>query len=195
MSRFELVVHHRYQSGTAVDLSGYANDGHATTHISAESDSVEADGMLFDGHATRVVVFPSPSLRNLGGIRARARVRVDDLGDRRTIMEGYLSFSLSVEPDGSLRGSIYTGLEWHLVQTSPGSIEERRWSDVEFVYNGRDSATLSVNDRLAAARYAHLGRLSDVEWPYGLNVGAWPDENARAFSGHIAELWLWRMRE
>ncbi|GAA3446533.1 LamG-like jellyroll fold domain-containing protein [Planomonospora venezuelensis] len=184
---FELVVHHRYGSGSCADLSGYANDGHAT------AGTAGAEGMPFDGRSTRVVVFPALSLTDLGGIRARARVQVDELDDRRTIMEGYLSFSFSVEPDGALSGSVYTGLEWHLIRTGPGVVPRHRWIDVGFVYDGRDSASLSLDGRVVASRHADFGRMGGVEWPYGLNIGAWPDEAARVFSGRMAEVWLWRL--
>jgi hypothetical protein len=187
MGDFELVVHHRYTSGSCADLSGHGNHGHSTTAATPE-------GMPFDGHSTRVVVFPSPSLTELGGLRARVRLCADALAERRTLVEGYLAFSFSIEPDGALLGSVYAGLRWYVLATSPGVVPAGRWVDVGFVYDGLDTMTLSVDASLVALRQDNLGRVGGVEWPYGLNIGAWPDDDARVFSGRMAEVWLWRLR-
>lgn len=187
MAPFDLVVHHRYASGDCADLSGHANHGYPT------ATTTTPDGIEFDGHNSRIVVFPSPTLTDFGGIRVRARMRLDEYGDRRTIMEGYLSFSFSVEHDGSLAGSIYTGLQWHALTTAPGLVRTQKWVDVTFTYDGRDSIILTMDGSMVAARYVNAGTVDGVHWPYGLNIGAWPDQDARVFSGTIAELWLWRL--
>jgi hypothetical protein len=194
MPTFELVVHHRYASGSLADLSGHANDGHTSAPL-PDGDISEADGIRFDGRSTRVVVFPSISLADFGGLRARARVRVDELDDRRTIVEGYLAFSFSVERDGGLAGSVYTGTHWHEITTPPNVVPLRRWVDVGFVYDGRDTSMLCLDGRVVASRHAALGAVPGVQWPYGLNIGAWPDHDLRIFSGRIAEVWLWRSRQ
>lgn len=183
MTDYELVVHHDYASGSCVDLSGHGNDGH---RIPAGPDPAE-----FDGRHTRVVVLPTAGLADLGGIRAKARLRVDELGDRRTIMEGYLAFAFGVEPDGTLFGSLYADLRWQEIRTPPAAVPLHGWVDVTFGYDGRDTATLSVGD-VVTTRYAPLGRMGGVQWPYGLNIGAWPDHDLRVFSGRIGEVWLWR---
>ncbi|GAA0360180.1 hypothetical protein GCM10009530_06850 [Microbispora corallina] len=187
MPGFELVVHHRYTSGSSADLSGHGNHGHSATRP-------DPDGMPFDGRGSRVVVFPSPSLADLGGVRARVRLRADALAERRTLVEGYLAFSFSIEPDGALLGSVYAGLQWHVLATAPGLVPTGRWVDVSFVYDGLDLMTLSVDGALAASREDNLGRVGGVEWPYGLNIGAWPDDDVRVFDGRMAEVWLWRLR-
>ncbi|MEU9888847.1 LamG-like jellyroll fold domain-containing protein [Sphaerisporangium sp. NPDC051011] len=187
MNDAELVVHHRYTSGSSADLSGHGNHGHTTTTATPE-------GMPFDGFGTRVVVFPSPSLTDLGGLRARVRLYADALAERRTIVEGYLAFSFSIEPDGGLLGAVYAGLKWYVLSTPPGVVPQGQWVDVAFVYDGRDTMTLSVDGSLVALRQDNLGRVGAVEWPYGLNIGAWPDDDARVFSGWMAEIWLWRLR-
>lgn len=189
MSAFELVVHHRYTSESCNDLSGHGNHGHCTAAPSSP------DGITFDGRSTRVVVFPSASLATLRGIRARARIYLHELGERRTIMEGYLAFSFSIEPDGALTGSIYTGFEWHAIMTPPSTVPLHRWVDVSYVYDGKDSAILSLDSRIVAAQNVNLGSVDDIEWPYGLNIGAWPDDSIRVFSGRMAEVWLWRLAD
>ncbi|GAA3782323.1 LamG-like jellyroll fold domain-containing protein [Streptomyces chiangmaiensis] len=186
MGDFELVVHHDYTSGTCADTSGYGNHGYSTT-------SPNPDGLPFDGRSTRVVVFPAPSLTNLGGIRARVRLRADALSERRTLIEGYLAFSFSIEPDGALLGAVYAGLKWYVLSTPPGIVTTGRWTDVAFVYDGRDTMSLSADGTLIALRQDLLGGIADIEWPYGLNIGAWPDDDVRVFAGVMSELWLWRL--
>jgi Concanavalin A-like lectin/glucanases superfamily len=194
MSAFELVVHHRYTSGSCADLSGYSNHGHHATTSTDHGGLAEPDGILFDGRTTRMVVFPSISLADLRGIRVRARVRLDALSDRRTIMEGYLAFSFSVEPDGALTGSIYSAAQWHEIRTPASTVPLHRWVDATFLYDGRDTATLSLDGVVVASRHANVGTVGGVQWPYGLNIGAWPDQDLRVFSGRMAEIWLWRLR-
>lgn len=185
---FELVVHHDYASGSTTDLSGYGNHGHRAVAAGAGA----AHPSRFDGLATRVVVFPAPTLADLRGVRIRARVRVDRLGDRRTIVEGYLAFAFVVDPDGALAAGVYTEYQWDEVRTPPGTVPLGTWVEVEFGYDGRDTAWLSLDGEPVATRYLPLGRLGSVEWPYGLNVGAWPDRDLRVFDGEIGEVRVWR---
>jgi hypothetical protein len=188
--RFELVVHHDYASGSTADLSGHGNHGYRSA-----ADDVMADRDLatFDGRSTRVVVLPSNTLADLRGVRMRVRMRLDRLGDRRTIIEGYLAFAFVVDPDGALAGGVYTAYRWDEVRTPAAAVPLGRWVDVEFVYDGRDTASLSLDGTPVASRYVPLGTVGSVEWPYGLNVGAWPDRDLRVFDGSIAEVRLWRL--
>lgn len=181
---FELVVHHRYTEGTTADLSGY---GHVGSRLPPDHDVT-----AFDGHSTRVVVFPTTSLEALGAVRVRARIFVERLGDRRTIVEGYLAFAFAVEADGALAGSVLTGFRWDGVTSAPGTVPVGRWVDVAFVYDGRDTTVLTVDGETVATRYLPLGRVGGVQWPYGLNIGAWPDGDLRVFHGKIGEVWVWK---
>lgn len=108
-------------------------------------------------------------------------------------MEGYLAFAFVVDPDGSLAAAVYTDHRWEEITTPPGAIPTGRWIDVAFGYDGRDTAWLSLDDEPAASRYLPLGSIGTVEWPYGLNVGAWPDRDLRVFDGEIATVQLWRL--
>ncbi len=187
----ELVVHHRYRDGTAHDLSGHANDGHRLAV--AEGGHSDDDATRFDGRSTRVVVLPSPSLDRLGAVRVRARILVEELGDRRTIVEGYLAFAFAVEADGALTAGVLSHFRWRTVTSPPGAVPLNQWVDVAFAYDGRDTALLTVGTTVVGTSYVPLGPVAGVQWPYGLNVGAWPDGDLRVFKGNIAEVWLWRL--
>lgn len=149
--------------------------------------------MTFNGRTDRVVVFPSETLSSLRGLRASATIRVDELAQRSTIIEGYLAFSLHVEADGTLAAGVYTGFDWAGLQSSPAAVRPGTWTDLAFLYDGRDTSALSVNGVIVASLYAPLGQVASVEWPYGLNVGAWPDADVRLFKGEIADVKLWRL--
>jgi len=183
-----LVVHHRYMDGTARDLSGHGNDGQRAPAGATDS----SDLTVFDGHATRVVVFPSPSLAALGAVRVQARILVEELGDRRTIVEGYLAFAFALEADGALAAGVLSSARWHSVTSAPGSVPLNQWVEVAFVYDGRDTALLSVDGTVVGSSYVPLGPVAGVQWPYGLNIGAWPDGDLRVFKGKIAEVRVWR---
>ncbi|GGQ74726.1 hypothetical protein [Couchioplanes azureus] len=151
-----------------------------------------APAMGFDGRRSRIVVPPSPEFRRLGGIRVTSSVWVDRVRGRHTIVEGYLAFALFIDPDRSLGGTVYDGIDWGGVQSEPDAVPLGRWIRIVFTYDGIDTCTLSIDDRRCAAEYSPLGRVQGVEWPYGVNVGAWPDADKRVFAGRMQELALWR---
>jgi hypothetical protein len=191
MVDFDLVLHHRYSGGTARDLSGHGNHGHLAGS-STRSQQPWNGGLRFDGRDTRVVAFPSDSLDDLGAVRIRARMLVAELGDRRTIAEGYLAFSFAVEPEGSLSGALYDGTRWHRVVSPTACVALGRWVDASFVYDGEDTLLLVLDGVILTRRNAPVGAVRGVAWPYGLNIGAWPDQNLRMFRGMISEVWIWR---
>ena len=157
-------------------------------------DAIGDDFTRFDGQCSRVVVFPSATLSALAGIWVRVRMRLDRLGDRRTIVEAYLAFAFVVESDGALAASVYTGGDqWDSVATATGVVPLGQWVDAGFVWDGRDTVSLKLGGQVVAARYLPHAAVPAVAWPYGLNVGAWPDRDLRVFDGAIAEVQLSRM--
>jgi hypothetical protein len=149
-------------------------------------------GLRFDGLGTRVVVPPSPTLTQPGGLRAHALFLLDDLHHRRTLIEGYLAFSLLVRRDGTLAGGLYIGGEWHLIESAAGAIEPGRWTSAALTYDGRATIVLTIDGEITASHIRALGPAGAVAWPFGLNVGAWPDADLRMFRGTMREATLWR---
>lgn len=189
---FELVLHHNYQQGMARDLSTYGNDGLVWGPTFVAGTPPDPAGLYFDGRDDRIVVFPSETLRNLQSLRVSALIWLEELGQRRNLVEGFISFSLMVESDGSLQAGVYDGDKWNSIWTPSDAISLKQWLYVTFVYNGADTAALYVNRTLAAIRYQNLGYVHSIQWPFGLNIGAWPDANSYVFKGKIAEVKLWR---
>jgi hypothetical protein len=190
---FELVLWHRYADGSAVDRSGHGNHGRIEGAAPAAGRAPGSSALAFDGVASRVVVLPSRNLRDLRALRASAWIWLEELGGRRTIMEGYGSFSLLIEPDGILEGTIYNGSRWEGVRSPPGLVPLRTWVKVTYVYDGIDTSVLYMDDTQVAAALRPYGGIDPLGWPFGLNVGAWPEADKRVFKGRIEEIKLWRL--
>jgi hypothetical protein len=190
---FELILHHEYADGAALDSSGFENHGRVEGDPRRTVGPRPGSGALaMDGVHDRIVVPPSRSLRDLRALRVDASLRLDRLGGRRTIVEGYGSFSLLVEPDGILEGTIYNGARWEGVRTAPGAMPLERWARITYVYDGIDTSVLYLDGELVGYDNRPLGRPDPVGWPFGLNVGAWPERDIRMFVGCIEELKIWR---
>jgi len=192
-SRFELVLWHQYAGGQAEDRSGFGNHGRIEGPVPAAGRSHGSGSLAFDGVDDRIVVLPSPSLNDLSALRVSAWIWLEELGGRRTIVEGYGSFSLLVEPDGILEGTIYNGSRWEGVRSRPNLLPFSDWVNVTYVYDGARTSALYMNGERVGFNLRPLGRIEPVRWPFGLNIGAWPDQNRRVFKGRIEELKLWRI--
>jgi uncharacterized protein YeaC (DUF1315 family) len=188
---FELVLHHRYDDPRPHDLSGNGNYGYGAPHRGPGSRPGRK-AALFDGSADRIFVTPSHTLTRPGDIRADLTVKLDAFGHRRTLIEGYLSFAVGVEGDGALGGSVYRAQQWTGVQTGPGLVPLDTWITVTFVYTKDGAMMLSMNGETVAESYQELGEAAGLAWPFGLNIGAWPDGDQRLWQGCIEEVMLWR---
>ena len=194
MSRltWEPVLWHRYTDGKAADRSGFGNDGRIEGPTPAPGRADGSTALAFNGVGDRVVVPPSASLRSFRALRVSAWIWLAGLGGRRTIVEGYGSFALLLEPDGILEGTIYNGSRWEGVRSRPGLLPFSTWVKVSYVYDGTNTSALYLDDRRVAVNLRPLGRIEPVDWPFGLNVGAWPDQDKRGFKGRIEEVKIWR---
>ncbi len=186
---FELVLHHRYASRDARDLSGHGNHGYGALRC---DDGNGGGSVLFDGVRDRIFVPPSKTLSRPGGIRAELVVSLDELGHRRTLIEGYLSFAVYVEPDGSLGASVYRYLNWYGVRSPPGLVPLGTWVTITFTYTDDGILALLLNGDLVAEAYRMLGPANGIDWPFGLSIGAWPDADRRLLKGRVTEVKLWR---
>src|ERR1022692_4851468 len=101
-----LVLHHLYAS-SAFDLSNNRNHG-APLDVAVAAD-VNMPSFELRSPDSQIRVEPSPSLTDLGAIRAIVTFDLDPdggLSRRYNLIEGHLAFALFVNPDGSLQGTI-----------------------------------------------------------------------------------------
>jgi hypothetical protein len=187
----ELILSLRQGETGPADISARRQTVQSRYVSAVQGRTPATTAMSFDGRRSRVVVFPSPELGRLGGIRVSCWVWVAGVRDRHTIIEGYLAFALFIEANGSLGGTVYDGFDWGGVLSEPGAVPLRRWVKIVFTYDGIDTCTLHLDGKLCAAEFSPLGLVQGVVWPYGISVGAWPDGDKRVFDGRIEELTLW----
>lgn len=186
---FRLLIHHDYKEGDATDLSGNGHHGRLYSPSVVEGRVSGTRALSFNGISDRVIV--APIAGELGAVRATAWIWLEELGRRQNIIEGYLSFTLFVEADGSLRASLYRGSKWLSMWSTAGLVPVHEWVHIQYIYNGADLSALYINNRLIASRYCHLGRVQGIRWPFGLHIGAWPDADHYALKGRIGEVRLW----
>ncbi|MEX5712362.1 LamG-like jellyroll fold domain-containing protein [Parafrankia sp. FMc6] len=188
---FDLVLHHRYVNVEPHDLSGNSNCGYGTVSRGPGTEGAQT-AAVFDGVGDRIYVPPSPSLTRPGGIRVDLVVNLEAFEQRRTLIEGYLSFAFGVEEDGSLGASVYRNLEWAGVQSIPGLVPLNTWVHVSFVYTDDGVMTLTLDGTVVAERYWRMGRADGAGWPFGVSIGAWPDGDKRLWKGRMEEVMFWR---
>jgi hypothetical protein len=188
-----LVLHHSYAGGNALDCSGM---GHGGSIVGARfvGDDRGGGGLEFDGRHDRVVVTPSPFLRHITVLRVSITVRLRTLAARSNLVEGFLSFALFVHEDGSVQGGVYARSHWLTVRSEPGCVTPGRWATVSYVHSPADGSLLYVGRQLVGHDRQHLGTIGPVSWPFGLNIGAWPDSDAFMLSGRVSDLRLWVTR-
>jgi hypothetical protein len=186
---FRLLLHHDYRKGEAVDLSGNNNHGRLCSPVIVEGRVPGTKALSFNGINDRVIV--APPAAEFGAVRITSWVRVEKLGSRQNIVEGFLSFALFIEGNGSLRASLYRDSKWHSLSSDPGLVPTREWVRTEYIYNGSDLSALYIGERLVASRYGYLGKVRSVRWPFGLHIGAWPDADKYALKGRIENMKLW----
>jgi hypothetical protein len=188
---FNLILHHDYKDGEIKDISGCGNHARFCTPSAVDGRRPSEKAFYFNGTNDRIVVVPSKSLSDLQGIRATAWIWVEEAGQRRNIMEGFLSFAFHIDAEASLLAGMYDGVRWYGIRSSPGAVPIQEWVEVRYIYDGIDTSLLYVNERLVGERYGYTGNIQGIQWPFGFSIGAWPDADKYIFKGKIAEIKLW----
>jgi len=189
---FNLILHHSYRDGEARDISGCGNHARLCTPGAVEGRRPSEQSFYFNGENDRIVVIPSKSLSNLRALRATAWIWVEEFGQRRNIMEGFLSFAFSIDANARLLAGVYDGVRWYGIHSAPGAVPIQEWVEIKCIFDGIDTSLLYVNESLVANMYNPTGKIQDVQWPFGFCIGAWPDGDKYVFKGKIAEIKLWR---
>lgn len=188
-----LAMHHDYRQGHAVDLSGFGNHG----AIVGAPFSVEGNetGLMLDGQVSRVVVRPSPALGAMGGLRVTVQARLDELTERSNLVEGFLSFALLVHGDRAIQGSVYDGETWITARSAPGAVTEGRGFECTYSCRSRFGSHLYLDGALVGWDRRAPVAINPVSWPFGLNIGGWPDADAFMFKGRLSVVRLWREQQ
>jgi len=188
----ELALDLRQGTSGPVDVSGHGGAVRAVHVRAVEGPTAHGPAMEFDGRRSRIAVLPSPTLDEIEGVRVTARIWIDTLMGRHTVLEAYLAFALFIEADGSVGATVYSGTDWGGLRSDPGVVPLRRWVDMEYSYDGIDTSEIHLDGALQAQEYSSFGPVRGVQWPYGVSVGAWPDADKRMFQGRMDAVRLWR---
>ena len=187
-----LFLHHRYEELPPRDLSGNGNNG--TGHSIAPGSGALRLSARFDGARSWVEVPRSPSMDDLRQFRAQVTFRID--GDaptgRQNLVEGFVSFSLSVDGGGAVHFSIVDRAgAWTVCSTPAGAVARDRWHTVVAAHDGVAEARLAVDAAVLGRNTSVLGPVRSVG-PVGIAIGRWPDTARFLFKGQISEVALYK---
>lgn len=201
----KLVIDHSYALGMAWDKSRFRNHGvlHKVAPGTGDFNGALSFAKGRGSPGSLVVIPPSSSLQRIGAVRVRAQIYMDPQGRprRHNIVEGHLSFALAVQPDLSLRGSFWVPRDrWIGIQTPPGTVVPRRWTLVEYWYDGVCNAEILVNGTRVASSFdataLHSGPLSGPVsgiGPLGVFVGHWAAmQDLHTFDGYIRRVQVYK---
>jgi Concanavalin A-like lectin/glucanases superfamily len=187
---YQLVLHHTYIGGSTVDVSGLSNHGIPQDVTPGTGDALGS--YEFGQPGSGILVPASPSLTNLTAVRVRMKVRPEPWdGERRNLMEGFVSFAFALDGDGHLSGSIVDGSGAWTGVSAAGALSPEAWHEVELVHDGVSTLALKVDAGVVAVRRDVRGPVRSVGL-LGIAIGRWPDANEYVFKGHIGELQVWR---
>ncbi|MFD0008719.1 LamG-like jellyroll fold domain-containing protein [Streptomyces sp. NPDC127178] len=185
----QLVLHHTYLDGSTFDVSG--NGNHGIPHAVVPGTGDEAGSHWFGVRDSGIMVAASPSLAQLDAIRVRVKFRVEDLSERRNLVEGHLSFALYAEGARGLTGTLLDANGVWAGVHADGLITEDQWCEAELAHDGVSTLTLGVNGQRVAVRADVQGPVRSVGG-LGVAIGRWPDRPTYTFQGDIGELQIWR---
>lgn len=104
---FRKILHYTFRrSDAAFDISAFHQHGRPSgVGFSKDGASPNSGAVVFNGQSGRVSVPYGEVWQELGAIKVEALVRLDELGVRHNLVEGFLSFALFVRSDGVVTGS------------------------------------------------------------------------------------------
>src|SRR5262249_12807117 len=152
---------------------------------------------MFERPTSGVRIAPSALLADLRAIRAGARFAwrpSTESGERRhNIIEGHLSFSIHVLPNGSVGGTILDANgTWSGVTSPIGMVGRDAIIDVALYHDGFSHIALQVGDAIVAERFDVPGPVRSVG-ALGITVGRWPDPSDQyTLQGAVFESFLYK---
>jgi hypothetical protein len=117
----------------------------------------------------------------------------DGGGRRYNLVEGFISFVLFVDQDGSLQGGIVDASgNWKGTSTAPGIVAPDVWHVAELLHDGVNHCQIFLDGSRVAASYDIRGAVRSVG-NFGISIGAWPDTaGPYTFEGYIGEVRLYK---
>ena len=188
---YQLILHHHYTLGSTFDVSTFGN--HGQPHLVTAGTATFASSLHFHQSDSRITVAPSQSLNNPFAIAAMVRFYVDGtMTARLNLIEGFMSFSLFIEPTGALTGTIVDANNAWTGTTSPASlVKPGAWHEAWLTHDGISQLTLQCDGTTVAVARNVYGPVRSVG-NRGVAIGNWPDRGQYPFAGYIDEVKLYR---
>jgi concanavalin A-like lectin/glucanase superfamily protein len=198
----KLILDQDYRSAPpAVDTSPFANHGRCIA-VDPVGNGVQAgSGALhFAQPDSAVRIAARPCWRGLTAFAIEAWINVEPTGTRRNVIEGDGSFTLYVDDDDALAGSVFAVVDgtaspnWHRVVSPPGSVPINQWCKVVFQHDGITQARLFIDDVLVAARADYQSGVGPVGGA-GVVIGNWTLADQFTFAGFIDRVRFFKHQE
>ncbi len=202
---YQMILHHNYRLGQAVDLSGANQHGFVTgTDFEADGFAVGSGALVFKQASARVRIPKRGIWDSLFALKIEVWVRVDALGARRNLVEGDNSFAFAIDNQGFLWGTFHAPevsggpLVWHGASSqnnSPDGLSQKvplnTWVKLSFIHDGYASLRLYIDDKLVAANYNLIAGVPPVG-SAGVHIGNWTLSDQYTFDGQIDEVKIYR---
>lgn len=188
----KLFLQHRYLDLPTRDVSGNGNDGIGYDLVGGTGPFNSA--AYFNGSTSWVKVPRSSSMDALGQMACRVVFRVDAAAPLRrlNLVEGFVSFALTVNPDRSVSFTIVDRRgNWRGCQSAPAIVSANTWHTAVAAHDGISEARISLDATVVAQANDVLGPVRSVG-ARGVAIGRWPDSAAYQFQGYLSEVALFK---
>jgi len=188
---YQLILHHHYTFGSTFDTSTFGN--HGQPHLVTAGTAAFASSLHFQQSDSRVTVVPAQSLNNPLAIAAMVRFYVDGaMTARLNLIEGFMSFSLYIEPSGALTGTIVDANNLWTGTSSPANlVKPGAWHEAWLTHDGISQLALQCDGATVAVARNVYGPVRSIG-NLGVAIGNWPDRGQYPFAGYIDEVKLYR---
>jgi hypothetical protein len=211
---YQLICHHTYKWGMAIDLSPYRNDGLGGSPF-PHGASTDSGALRFATPDSRLRISrhtetgePKTCWDKLQALKIEALFRLDPGYPHRVLISGHRSFAIMLGSGGfvwagfvgpnSLPAAAIPGpsipmqAPWEIVASGPGvSIPTGKWVTLEFEHNGFSRMDLRLDGQLlgsnqAATSIPSIGPLGVAIGNGNEDGGPWP------LAGDLDEIKIWR---
>ena len=203
---FTQILHHTYKlNGDAVDVSGNETHGQRTdTQHVTDGRSTETGALEYIQPSSDVTVPAAPVWDRLRALKLELWVKLDELGQRRNLIEGDRCFAFYIQPDGTLIGTIYAPARagadptWHGANSDDDSpdgttrtVPTDEWVRLSYLHDGVSTLQLYVDGELVAVNNDMYAGVGSVQ-PKGVQIGHWVGDGRYTFSGLIDDVKVWK---
>jgi hypothetical protein len=205
----KLILDHDFvRTPPAVDTSSYSHHGTVqNVRHSADGVAPGSGALRFGDAGGRVRIASRPAWQRLGPLAVEATIMLRSSSGRRNIVEGDGSFTLYVDEDDTLVGSVFAladgsaSPDWHRVSSGPNSpagaprkVPLDTWCRVLFHHDGYTRARLFLNAELVATRNDYRSGPGPVGGA-GVVIGNWTLANQFEFEGLIDRVRIFKQDE